>query len=1043
MEIDNTDFQTSNQNIRSIVFNESTYDNANGNVINFDVDDKKVCIYSSLMIYGSNTLLTAYQDNETLTLTSIAMNFKANATTSRIIYTAGFYNLSDILIKYSTLASKNYQISNYMRLLNENSVTTNSATNTGSRTGEIALKNNNADAITSVANAKLWSKAVDFAHLPDNYGVIYLRYWTPTDATTEDLFEGLDDAILLRIPFVSTNYLSNTPTKHKRITDFDNKIAHTAFVDGIAPSSAITTTGTATTNWSSYSCELKAGYNSCIMPFKKLAYAAPTGITFYKVSSINGNTITYEPITPTNNNAFTDGTDWTPVIIKAETAGVYTFVGRDAITSWTDITYKSKTVGGSNDGLFWVGSFSNDALSGSTYASNNNYVINATGTAFEKVASTASAGYYRAFLSDSRTTKINSQTLNIAVSGDNLNVTVPTRDVTVTAPTNGVIKVNSSSETPTSTVTVAEGSTVTLEMVPSDGYSLSTVSVVDSEEGAVALTGEGNSRTFTMPASNVTVSAMFTAKAAPTVENLAAATPIYNGNAQNLVTTPTVTGGTITYSTEETGTYTDAIPQGTNAGNYTVWYKVAGDATHTDIAATQVASVSIAQKALTITADAKSKELNATDPTLTYTSDGLVGSDAITGALAREEGEAVGTYNITQGTLTAGANYDISFTGAKLTITGEITADDEAKDSDNNVQETYTVSGSGAEVKTVTATAGATTIELPASVSGTNVTALAADAFSGVADKTQIQSIDLSATQVTNVTVNRESGVFAGFPAETMIYLPAGTGNAAATGQKNVVIGGICADFEMTDTKSYSFAKDFTATTTTLTRDFTDGQACTICLPYSVSTGNFPTNGKFYQFNGVDGTTVKMQQINSDLVANTPYLFMPGTGTTDNITQTGTISVSMSADPATATQNDFKFVGVYADKNFTDAEIQKGIYGYLAEDYGTNDAGEFIKATSGAFIKGMRGYLEYCGTGDGGGMTDQQTNASRGSDLENPLSGVLTVVLYNSDGSTTSLGQIRLVESNDTEAVYNLNGQRVTMNYKGIVIKNGKKIVNK
>ena len=423
VEMDNTDFQTSNQNIRNIVFGGTTYDSANGNVLNFDVDSKKVCIYSSLMIYGSNGLLTAYQGNESLTLTSIAMNFKADATTSRVIYTAGFYNLSDILAKYSSLASNNYQISNYMRLLNDNSVTTSSKTNTGSRTGEIALKNSESDAVTSVANAKLWCKAVDFAHLPNNYGVIYLRYWNPTDATTEDLFEGLDDAVLLRIPFASTNYLSNTPTMHKRITDFDNKIAHTAFVDGVAPSSAITTTGTGTTpaNWASYSRSLKAGYNSCVMPFKKLAYAAPTGITFYKVDNFANGTISFTKIEdPTADKSFTDGTDWTPVIIKAETAGIYTFVGRDAITSWGDITYKSKKVGNSGtepNCIYWVGSFVNEAPmgSGNSYASYAAcYGITSDGTKFAKMSSDTKTTYYRAFLADNRGASAPALTLNFA-----------------------------------------------------------------------------------------------------------------------------------------------------------------------------------------------------------------------------------------------------------------------------------------------------------------------------------------------------------------------------------------------------------------------------------------------------------------------------------------------------------------------------------------------------------------------------------------------------------------------------------------------------
>jgi len=77
----------------------------------------------------------------------------------------------------------------------------------------------------------------------------------------------------------------------------------------------------------------------------------------------------------------------------------------------------------------------------------------------------------------------------------------------------------------------------------------------------------------------------------------------------------------------------------------------------------------ITKASLTITAEAKSKFYGDDDPALTYISEGLVGSDAVTGSLSRETGENVGTYAIHQNTLTASSNYDISYIGANLTIT--------------------------------------------------------------------------------------------------------------------------------------------------------------------------------------------------------------------------------------------------------------------------------------------------------------------------------------------------------------------------------------
>ena len=57
-----------------------------------------------------------------------------------------------------------------------------------------------------------------------------------------------------------------------------------------------------------------------------------------------------------------------------------------------------------------------------------------------------------------------------------------------------------------------EGKTVTLTITPADGYELHTVSIVDDNDNDIELSGEGDTRTFEMPASNVTVFAEFKLK---------------------------------------------------------------------------------------------------------------------------------------------------------------------------------------------------------------------------------------------------------------------------------------------------------------------------------------------------------------------------------------------------------------------------------------------------------------------------------------------------------------------------------------------------
>ena len=75
----------------------------------------------------------------------------------------------------------------------------------------------------------------------------------------------------------------------------------------------------------------------------------------------------------------------------------------------------------------------------------------------------------------------------------------------------------------------------------------------------------------------------------------------YTGQEQALITAGSVTsGGTMQYSLTENGTYSPDTPTGTDAGAYTVWYRVIGDENHNDTAPASVA-VRIGQKPLTIT----------------------------------------------------------------------------------------------------------------------------------------------------------------------------------------------------------------------------------------------------------------------------------------------------------------------------------------------------------------------------------------------------------------------------------------------------------
>jgi hypothetical protein len=130
------------------------------------------------------------------------------------------------------------------------------------------------------------------------------------------------------------------------------------------------------------------------------------------------------------------------------------------------------------------------------------------------------------------------------------------------------------------------------------------------------------------------------------------------------------TAGLVTYVVTGAGcSQTDGVLTKNAAGDCSVTATMAGNGNYNAVSSSAT-TVTFARVALTVTADAKTKEYGESDPlfTRTITSGSLVGSDTLSGSLTRESGEDVNTYAINQGTL-ANSNYDITFVPANLTIT--------------------------------------------------------------------------------------------------------------------------------------------------------------------------------------------------------------------------------------------------------------------------------------------------------------------------------------------------------------------------------------
>jgi alpha-tubulin suppressor-like RCC1 family protein len=119
-----------------------------------------------------------------------------------------------------------------------------------------------------------------------------------------------------------------------------------------------------------------------------------------------------------------------------------------------------------------------------------------------------------------------------------------------------------------------------------------------------------------------------------------------------------------TYKGIGTTSYGPSTEAPKNAGNYVVTAR----STDSSLEGSSSLPFTIVPKTLTVTSDAKTKLYGAVDPALTYQSSGLVGEDEITGSLNRAPGENAGSYSILQGSITAGANYAISYIGADLVV---------------------------------------------------------------------------------------------------------------------------------------------------------------------------------------------------------------------------------------------------------------------------------------------------------------------------------------------------------------------------------------
>ena len=222
-------------------------------------------------------------------------------------------------------------------------------------------------------------------------------------------------------------------------------------------------------------------------------------------------------------------------------------------------------------------------------------------------------------------------------------------------------------------------------------------------------------------------------------------------------------------------------------------------------------------------------------------------------------------------------------------------------------------------------------------------------------------------------------------------------------------------------------------------REFTGDKASTICLPFAYTPKN--SDGAFYTFKNVEysqgqyiATMEEVNKATSPLSANTPYLFMPaGTGTKPILFH-GTADYDNSN---LGTQSGkWYFYGTYERLTYGTGLFSEPVYGFAAKtkDVGVQgqeqvEAGEFVRAITGAYIPPMRCFLKYNST------------STRGETEELP--GRITVKLV---GDPTSIGTLNTQTGEVTfDGWYSLDGQRFNTKptKKGLYIYKGIKVTIK
>lgn len=199
-------------------------------------------------------------------------------------------------------------------------------------------------------------------------------------------------------------------------------------------------------------------------------------------------------------------------------------------------------------------------------------------------------------------------------------------------------------------------------------------------------------------------------------------------------------------------------------------------------------------------------------------------------------------------------------------------------------------------------------------------------------------------------------------------------------------------------------------------RVFTKDQPSTVCLPFALTAEELAKVGKAYTLSAVSGSKATFTPVQS-IEAYKPYLLIPSASgkLLEEILLAAKDIADVPDEAKTSVPGGYSFVGTLQAKKSVKTPNTE-VYGFSA------DGGKFVRVGENASIDAFRAYIA-------APSTAHSTAASRSIDID--------------FGGTTGINEIQNVQSSSAQATYDVAGKRVDKNYKGVVIRNGKKMIQK